>query len=454
MTFAEYQRAFCLSKSEDETKELIEEFTKDKTKSQVSTLFERYLEGLDLVTLKSYNTELINDIIALQNEYDGLIKEAKKAKQAEPSIFETTMYKNVVDHLTPAYYRALEMFLSKETGRKQRIISYSTVITELSFFITDPKAISGTLATINCVKRLVNECRTAGKFKRVGNSPLSEPIPNPTANFAKDVFDHKPINEEFPISAGNRGQITTFLKYCFKDDNDQARKLYYSQSLDEYDRYVWLTLTALFVNGYYRVTLNEILNTMHQGKKTTHNKEARERVLRTLWRLSQCQVMMNNHEEAVNFSFKDFSEPGADTFPLISLRIRIGEKIKTNDQYSADTIIEILGLPVLIKEAYNRGYYENTAHSVLVLSENLTLTKQNIGLHLYLLDRINYRNQSPVIKLETLYKKLNISGGKEKRNITEKAKIVMKHFQDEGRIKEYVFYDNSINFTRKKRNRE
>ena len=224
-----------------------------------------------------------------------------------------------------------------------------------------------------------------------------------------------------------------------------------SKKLTQFDKRVYVAVSALFNAGNRLVTLTQIHYAM--GNTVKPSKNQIEKINEAVTKMKTATFYIDNLEEIQNHYKYDRVHYDGPLLPSERVTATI------NGQMS-DAVIHIFREPPLMTFARKRN--QITTFEAKLLQSPISKTESNLAIEDYLLDRIAMAKRTakqtpkrtdkkepviPVILLETLYDETNITTYKQKARATEKIKAYLQYYVQCKFIKKFEIKPDRIIFT-------
>lgn len=219
------------------------------------------------------------------------------------------------------------------------------------------------------------------------------------------------------------------------DALDEGMKI--TKKLTQFDKRVYIAISALFNEGNKVISLTQIHRTM--GNEKRPNKEQLEKINNSITKMTGARITLDNSKEVkANYGYDKFIYDGS------LLPLERGAAV-VNGQL-ADAAIHIFREPPAMSFAKQRK--QITTLDIKLLQSPLNKTESNLLIDDYLIERIarakrgNGRDEKILYK--TLYEKAGIKTAKQKQRTADKIKSYLEHYQKCGFISKYVIESDGI----------
>ena len=255
---------------------------------------------------------------------------------------------------------------------------------------------------------------------------------------SKLVFEHPEkladIEKLIPVRTDDKGKLTVSARLAF----DNLPNVIFPQSLaDPFNRAVLDSALSLFLAGNTHFTAESIYYEMTgNNRRSQHpNREILKDIVKAIEILSLGRVFIDatNEAKAKGYKFQQTHFEGY-LLPLDGLHVVLMNGVKV-DAY------EFLKEPVLFSYAKQKGQVLTCSIDMLALPESLNMTRDNVILQRYLIERIEgmknpHNNLGCVILYESIYEAL----GKQEASRVMKGKIrdKVKAFLDNWKDLAYI----------------
>lgn len=219
------------------------------------------------------------------------------------------------------------------------------------------------------------------------------------------------------------------------DALDEGMKI--TKKLTQFDKRVYIAISALFNEGNKVISLTQIHRTM--GNEKRPNKEQLEKINNSITKMTGARITLDNSKEVkAKYGYDKFIYDGS------LLPLERGAAV-VNGQL-ADAAIHIFREPPAMSFAKQRK--QITTLDIKLLQSPLNKTESNLLIDDYLIERIARAKRgsgnAEKILYKTLYEKAGIKTAKQKQRTADKIKSYLEHYQKCGFITKYVIESDGI----------
>lgn len=216
-------------------------------------------------------------------------------------------------------------------------------------------------------------------------------------------------------------------------DNDMK----ITKKLTQFDKRVYIAISALFNEGNKVISLTQIHRTM--GNEKRPSKEQLEKINNSITKMTKARITLDNSKEVkANYGYDKFIYDGS------LLPLERGAAV-VNGQL-ADAAIHIFREPPAMSFAKQRK--QITTLDIKLLQSPLNKTESNLLIDDYLIERIarakRGNGHDKKILYKTLYEKAGIKTAKQKQRTADKIKSYLEHYQKCSFITKYSIESDGI----------
>lgn len=219
------------------------------------------------------------------------------------------------------------------------------------------------------------------------------------------------------------------------DALDEGMKI--TKKLTQFDKRVYIAISALFNEGNKVISLTQIHRTI--GNEKRPSKEQLEKINNSITKMTGARITLDNSKEVkANYGYDKFIYDGS------LLPLERGAAV-VNGQL-ADAAIHIFREPPAMSFAKQRK--QITTLDIKLLQSPLNKTESNLLIDDYLIERIarakRGNGHDEKILYKTLYEKAGIKTAKQKQRTADKIKSYLEHYQKCGFITKYSIESDGI----------
>ena len=202
-----------------------------------------------------------------------------------------------------------------------------------------------------------------------------------------------------------------------------------TRKLEPYDKRVYLSIAAIFNDGYDIMSIQQIYNGMgYTGRMSATDIK---KINAAITKMSGARIYIDNIAEHNAYEYDHFKYDGA-LLPMERI-----QAIAANGQ-PVEAAIHIFREPPMVSFARDRK--QITTLDIRLLDTPLSKTNANIQLEDYLLEQIAHIKKGTIrnkMLYATIYEKAGITQKKQKQRAPEKIKRLLTHYIACGYIKKY-----------------
>ena len=250
-----------------------------------------------------------------------------------------------------------------------------------------------------------------------------------------------PIRMENSGDERNGVEITAYYLINWLELNDiEAVK-----TLTGYDKLVHDVIGTISEKGYNAVSIRQIFNAMGNPGKPSPNQV--NKIKASLRKMACAHIKFDNKEEAGRYNYQTWEYEGQ----LLNIEMITGY---VGGQKA--TLVYILRTPVLMEFAKSRNHCNTLP--IKLLQSPISQTEKQLAIQNYLLYRIEQikaHRGKPAILLDTVYKRLGITGSKAQYDARETFKALLEFYKQcnttndasKGYISDYTMDKKRIEIT-------
>ena len=439
MNYSELRRAIRATKDEREKLDIYRDYCKsfDYSLDAISADFEAYLNNL---TLKDCDTEAIN----LLKEIEKALKESGGAVQ----LAELEPLHRLHTYLIIDYANAITVRDHDRPEPKRKNIIGTTE--QLSFFIS-PENPRNSFAVIDCLSRLVKEYSFRSNIKQIKQGG--------NITFITTQIFKAPFNLTSGTELDYEKKIELFIgKTKTKRPKEVLTLTTISymgeivEYLSSFDFIVCVILYNLVDRGYKDFTARQVCRFMN-GKEP--NSAQVQKVYDSVARIRNIDMKVDNRAEHSAYKWVILPK-NVRLLPIDIYEMRERDEAAGENNYHVDFLFHVNEIPPLL--VHGKATKQAETIPLQAIQFPVRADGHNYDIGKYLLDIVVSKRLPPIIKLSTLYEKIELTeGAKPSRSLItarararETAKKIMTHFETTGLIKSgSVIFDNErIKFER------
>lgn len=217
------------------------------------------------------------------------------------------------------------------------------------------------------------------------------------------------------------------------------------KTLTGYDKLIHDVIGTISIKGYNAVSIRQIFNAMGNHGKPSPNQA--NKIKASLRKMACAHIKFDNKEEAGRYNYQTWEYEGQ----LLNIEMITGY---VGGQKT--TLVYILRTPVLMEFAKSRKHCNTLP--IKLLQSPISQTEKQLAIQNYLLYRIEQikaHRGKPAILLDTVYKRLGITGAKAQYDARETFKTLLEFYkqcsttgdESKGYISDYTMDGKRIEIT-------
>lgn len=267
-------------------------------------------------------------------------------------------------------------------------------------------------------------------FKNQKPEKVNFPLDKVSAVISTLTAEHN--KQEIPIAVEKKGsnkEINIYLTIDFDELDTLGIKAV--KRMTEFDKRVYVAISAIFYNGYTETTLTQIHYAMGNKKRPSYNQL--EKIRESIIRMQKISLHVDNREEAE--TYKNHKRVKYDG-QLLSTEMVTTEET-TNAGKRLDGVIKIHREPFL--SWFARIRRQVVTIPMGVLQSPISKTEGHLAIEHYLLTRLARKKKSKRCKIlfKTFYDRIGANDKKKEQRAKEDAEKYLDHYIETGQIGGY-----------------